>query len=83
MYRSIMLVCIFICPDYLIVQKWVRATLIYPTNIILAGPNVHCFFKPFPGVVEYFHSGNTTVPCTHSVAIKDMLNHFVDTFSIP
>ena len=70
----------FLHPNYLVVQRWIRATLIYPTNIILAGPNLHCFFKPFPGVVQYFHSGNTTVPCHHSVAVKDILNHLLRLF---
>ena len=42
-YRSIMIghSC-FHSPDYLVVQGWIRAALLYPTNIQLAGVNIHC-----------------------------------------
>ena len=49
-YRSIILECsYFTCPDYLVVQVCIRAMLLHPINILLAGPNIYYFFKFFPG----------------------------------
>ena len=43
-FRSTMIGCsYFICPNYLVAKGWIRAMLLHPTNILLAGPNVHCF----------------------------------------
>ena len=49
-YRSNMMGCSYCgMPNYLIVQGWIRAMLLYPTNIYLAGLNVHHYTKSFLG----------------------------------
>ena len=44
----------FTSPDYLVVQGWIRAMLLYSTNIVLEGPNFYQYFKFFAGVVSTF-----------------------------
>ena len=81
-YRSVILdVAIFTSHDYFVVQGWIRTMLLHQTNMLLAGPNVHCFFKFFPGVVRYFHSDNNILPCLKPVAVLDVLHHCIVTRS--
>ena len=46
MHCWVMLGC---TPEYLVVQGWIRATLIHSTNIEIFGQNVHHFLKLFLG----------------------------------
>ena len=42
----------FPCPSYLVVQWWwIIAMLLHPSNILLAGPNAHHFFKFLPWMI--------------------------------
>ena len=58
--------------DYLIVQECSRGTLLYPTNIQLAGPNVHHYTKSFPGVIGYDLVQNIIVSCHRIVTVLDV-----------
>ena len=42
----------FQSPEYLVGQEWIRAILLYPTNIQLASPNVHHYAKFFAEIGE-------------------------------
>ena len=66
----------FKSPDYLVVQEWTRAKLLHPTNIKVAGPNGHHFFKLCPGLVGYNHAGNGIVHCHQNVHVLDVPYHF-------
>ena len=55
----------FKSPDCLVVQGWIRATLFFPTSIILAGP---IFYQYIKVVVRYFNSGFYDVSCHYIVA---------------
>ena len=52
----------FTSPDHLVFLGWIRATLQHPTNILLAGPNIHCSLKFFAWVVKYLHASNSIIP---------------------
>ena len=69
----------FRSPDYLVVQGWITAMLLYPTNIHFAEPNVHHYTKFFLRVVGYDLTGNTIVPCHRIVAVFDSAHHLVTT----
>ena len=75
MYQSIMLEHrYFTSADYLAVQGFITAMLLYPTNILLAGQNFHHFFKySFLGMVRYFHFGPTLVSYNEIVVVLDDL----------
>ena len=56
-----------------------RATLLYLTNIQLAGLNIHHYTRFFPGMVGLSPIGYIIVPCNRSVAVLDTIHNFVIT----
>ena len=80
MFRSVVLGhSYFESLDYLFVQGWIRAMLLPPTNIELAGLNVHHFLQFFPGVVRYEYCSYHIVPCHWVVELVDVFHHFIVT----
>ena len=49
---------------------------LYPTDIQLAGLNLHHFTSFIPGVVDYEFVGNIIVPCHRLVAVLDIPHRF-------
>ena len=77
-FKSTMLQCRYlVCPDYMVVQGWIRATLLSPTDTILARPSSHQYIKFFSGTVRYLTSGFFIVPCHHLVAVLHVTNDFI------
>ena len=73
----------FASPDYSVVQVWITATFLHPTNTLLTRPNVHHFLTFFLLVIKYFHYGNTIVFCHQDEAALDVPHCFdVTTFPI-
>ena len=58
--------------DCLVVQGCITAVLLSPTNMLLAGLNVH-------QCIEIFLVGLSFVPCHQILADLDVTNHFVVT----
>ena len=58
-------------PDYLVIQCWVYATILFLDSITTTGPCVHCFVKCFPWRVGYIHEG---INCNYTMAIVDHLD---------
>ena len=83
-YRLIMWGCrYFTSSDYLVVQGWMTAMHIHPTNILLAGPNINHFLKFFPGMVGYFQSSNGIVHYHQIVTVLDVPHQFfVDAYPV-
>ena len=55
-------------PEYFVVQGRIRIMLLHPTNMLLPGPNVHCFFKFLFQVLGPFYYDTMVVPCHQIVA---------------
>ena len=65
----------FSYPDYLIVQYWIHAVILFPDSVTLQGMNIFILLKTCQGG-GHMHEG---MPCHHIVAIIDVAYPFVIT----
>ena len=50
-------------PDYLVVQSWFYAAVLYPDSVLYIGPQFFYFTKNFPGVGQMQEG----TPCHHII----------------
>ena len=77
-FQSVVLACSYIShPNYLVVQCWISAVVLFPDLINLKG-DMFYIFEVFPWVVGHMHEGT---PFHHFKTIVDIAYHVVITAS--